>query len=83
MHSKIKQYKVNPPLRTGFDRDSLFDAVKNGFIDVIESDHAPHTLEEKDVEFSDAPSGLPGVETMFPLFLALVKREVLSFQRLV
>jgi len=76
-------YKVNPPLRTSYDRETLFDGVKNGFVDVIESDHAPHTLEEKDVEFDDVPSGLPGTETMFPLFLAMVKREALSFQRLI
>jgi len=53
------------------------------FVDILESDHAPHTLEEKDVEFHTAPSGLPGVETMFPLFLFLAKKEVISFQRII
>ncbi|MCX6672003.1 MAG: amidohydrolase family protein, partial [Euryarchaeota archaeon] len=76
-------YKVNPPLRSNFDREALFDALKNGLIDVLESDHAPHTLEEKDKEFNDIPSGLPGVETMFPLFLYMAKKETLSFQRLI
>ena len=76
-------YKVNPPLRTDFDSEALFDGVKNGFVDILESDHAPHTLEEKDVEFDIAPSGLPGVETLFPLFLYKVKRGTLSFQRLI
>ena len=76
-------YKVNPPLRTDFDSEALFDGVKNGFVDILESDHAPHTSEEKDVEFDDAPSGLPGVETLFPLFLYKVKRGMLSFQRLI
>jgi len=76
-------YKVNPPLRSNFDREALFDALKNGLIDILESDHAPHTLEEKDKEFNDIPSGLPGVETMFPLFLHMAKKETLSFQRLI
>jgi len=76
-------YKVNPPLRSSFDKESLFNAVRNGIIDVIESDHAPHTKEEKDTEFNEAPSGLPGVETMFPLFLYLAKKEKISFQRVI
>ncbi len=76
-------YKVNPPIRSSFDKESLFNATKNGIIDVIESDHAPHTKDEKDAEFNDAPSGLPGVETMFPLFLHLAKKEVFQFQRVI
>jgi len=76
-------YKVNPPLRSNFDREALFVALKNGLIDILESDHAPHTLEEKDKEFNDIPSGLPGVETMFPLFLHMAKKETLSFQRMI
>ncbi|UCF12327.1 MAG: dihydroorotase [Thermoplasmatales archaeon] len=76
-------YKVNPPIRTSFDRDALFEGVKNGFVDILESDHAPHTLEDKAGEFNSAPSGNPGVETVFPLFLFLAKKGKLSFQRLV
>ena len=76
-------YKVNPPIRTSFDKEALFNGVKNGLIDVIESDHAPHTLDEKSKDFNEAPSGLPGVETIYPLFLNLVKKEALSFQRLI
>ena len=76
-------YKVNPPIRTSFDKESLFNSIKNGFVDIIESDHAPHTLDEKDVDFDSAPSGVPGVETMFPLFLYLAKKEVISLQRLI
>jgi len=76
-------YKVNPPIRTSFDKEALFNGIKNGLIDVIESDHAPHTLDEKSIDFNDSPSGLPGVETMYPLFLNLVKKEALSFQRLI
>ena len=76
-------YKVNPPIRTSFDREALFDGIKNGLVDILESDHAPHTLEEKDAGFHTTPSGLPGVETMFPLFLYMVRKDTLSFQRLI
>jgi len=74
--------KVNPPIRTPLDREALWNAMVRGDVTVLESDHAPHTLDEKDVEFSEAPSGMPGVETMYPLFLALVKQERLSLDRL-
>jgi len=76
-------YKVNPPVRTSFDRETLFNALKNGLVDILESDHAPHTRDEKAVDFDSVPCGLPGVETMYPLFLYLVKKEILSFQRLI
>lgn len=76
-------YKVNPPIRTSIDRETLFNAAKNGLVDVIESDHAPHTKIEKDVIFEQAPSGIPGVETMYPLFLFLAKKDLISFQRLI
>jgi dihydroorotase len=75
-------YKVNPPIRSSFDKEALWSGATAGLIDVCESDHAPHTLEEKQLEFNDAPSGLPGVETMYPLLLAAVKKERLSFTRL-
>jgi dihydroorotase len=81
--SKQALYKVNPPIRSGFDREALWDGVNKGYIDVLESDHAPHTLDEKEIDFDTAPSGVPGVETMYPLFLALVKKEKMSFDRLI
>ncbi|MDO9326386.1 MAG: dihydroorotase [Methanoregula sp.] len=62
--------KVNPPLRTEAERDGLW--VRWNRIDVIASDHAPHTRDEKKQDFSGAPSGIPGVETMVPLLLAQV-----------
>ena len=76
-------YKVNPPIRTGFDKESLFSCVKSGCVDVLESDHAPHTLEEKIGDFDIVPSGVPGVETIYPMFLYFAKKEIISFQRLV
>jgi len=76
-------YKVNPPIRTGFNKESLFSCVKSGCVDVLESDHAPHTREEKIGDFNVAPSGVPGVETIYPMFLYFAKKEIISFQRLV
>jgi dihydroorotase len=76
-------YKVNPPIRSSFDKEFLFNCAKNGSVDVIESDHAPHTKEEKDVDFNEAPSGVPGVETELPIFLYLAKKELISFQRII
>ncbi|MFA4824602.1 MAG: dihydroorotase [Methanoregula sp.] len=62
--------KVNPPLRTEMERKGLWE--RWGRIDVIASDHAPHTKEDKSQDFPGAPSGIPGVETMVPLLLAQV-----------
>jgi len=76
-------YKVNPPIRTNLDREFLWQGIRDGLIDVLESDHAPHTIDEKDQEFDKAPSGIPGIETMFPLFLAEAKNQNLNFKRLI
>lgn len=73
-------YKVNPPIRSSFDRDSLWYGVHHRHIDVFESDHAPHTQEEKNIEFDVAPSGLPGVETMYPLLLGAMKKQQLPLE---
>jgi dihydroorotase len=75
-------YKVNPPIRPIEHSQALFQVLNQGFIDVIESDHAPHTLDEKQQNFDDAPSGIPGVETMIPLFLYLAKKQQISFPTL-
>jgi dihydroorotase len=73
--------KVNPPLRTEKERKSLLSSWNK--IDVIASDHAPHTRAEKMLEFSMAPSGISGVETMMPLLLAQVVDRKLSLQSVV
>jgi dihydroorotase len=70
--------KINPPLRKRDDRHSLFKALQDGIFDIIASDHAPHTSEEKKEEFQYAPSGTPGVETMVPLILHLVDEKHLD-----
>jgi dihydroorotase len=68
--------KVNPPLRSERERKELFSRWKQ--IDVIASDHAPHTSTEKQQPFPDAPSGVPGVETLLPLLLAAVLEKTVS-----
>ena len=73
-------YKVNPPIRSSFDREALFNSLVNETADNLESDHAPHTKEEKDASFNEVPSGVPGVETLYPLFLYLAKKNIISFQ---
>lgn len=75
--------KVNPPLRTEEDRLGLLQAFIAGRIEMLGSDHAPHTLEDKEQEFSSAPSGMPGVETQVPIMLALVKKGMLPLDVLV
>lgn len=73
--------KVNPPLRNEKERKQLFSRWDR--IDIIASDHAPHTLAEKSGNFSRAPSGLPGVETMMPLLLARVIEGKISLQSVI
>ena len=71
--------KVNPPLRTAEDVAAVKAGLKDGTIDVIASDHAPHTQSEKEREFDNAPFGMIGLETILPLVITeLVKPGVLS-----
>ena len=62
--------KVNPPLRTDEDLEAVIAGLKDGTIDVIASDHAPHTIESKDVEYDYAPFGISGLETSLPLMVS-------------
>lgn len=75
--------KVNPPLRRREDRQAMFQALKNGDFDIVASDHAPHTQDEKDEDFEYAPTGMPGVETMLPLMLQLVRDRHINLDNLV
>ncbi len=75
--------KTNPPLRKKSHQIAMWEALVSGGIDVIASDHAPHTIEEKEEPFDHAPSGVPGVETSLPLMLAQVKKGNLPMERLV
>jgi dihydroorotase len=77
-------YKVNPPLPTQEDRMALLEALIDGDIDCIASDHAPHAPHEKELEFEEAPFGLVGLETTLPLVVSeLVKPGRLSWPALV
>ncbi|MDQ2942759.1 MAG: dihydroorotase family protein [Candidatus Dormibacteraeota bacterium] len=67
--------KMFPPVRTAADRDALVDAAAKGVIRIIATDHAPHTDEEKSRPFEAAPSGSPGVQTLYVSCLALAKRQ--------
>ncbi len=75
--------KVNPPLRRRDERVALQRAVFAGLADTFGSDHSPHTIEEKGDAFDYAPSGLPGVETMFPLLLNMTASGELRLETLV
>jgi dihydroorotase len=76
--------KMNPPLRTATDVESLREAVKDGTIDVIVTDHAPHHYDEKEREFADAPNGIVGLETALGVIVTnLVEKGDLSFSDLV
>ncbi len=77
-------FKVNPPLRSEEHRRALVEGLKDGTIDIIATDHAPHTEEEKDVELDRAPFGLIGLETAVPLILdRFVQKNVISLERFV
>jgi dihydroorotase len=70
--------KMYPPLRTAADAEALRQALKDGTIDAIATDHAPHDLADKEVEFDQAPVGIIGLETSLPLTLRLVNEGVLT-----
>jgi len=72
---------VKPPLKTSADREALWAAVLDGTVDVIESDHAPHTREEKESE--NPPFGLPGLETTMPLMVTAMRERGLTEERLI
>ncbi len=84
LESYSTNLKVNPPLRGQDDVQALLAAVKEGAIDVFATDHAPHSPEEKDVEFDRAPFGINGLETAVSLLLdKLVNKNIISLPRFV
>ncbi len=72
--------KVNPPLRTRRDVETLQEALGDGTIDAIASDHAPHGIVDKELEYERAAFGISGLETLLGLSLMLVRRGVLSLE---
>ena len=77
-------FKMNPPLRTQADVDAMIEGLKDGTIDCIASDHAPHSIEEKESEFQYAPNGIVGFETTVGLsFSELVVKNKISLENLI
>ena len=84
----VKSYdpntKMNPPLRTQEDVEAIIEGLKDGTIDCIASDHAPHSIEEKEMEFEYAPNGIIGLETQVGLALSeLYHKKVLTFEQII
>jgi len=80
----IGRFKMNPPLRTKEDRQAIIDAIKDGTIDCIATDHAPHTKEEKQGDFTHTLFGIVGLETAFSVcYTTLVKSGIISMEDLV
>ncbi|MBI1821616.1 MAG: dihydroorotase [Nitrospirae bacterium] len=75
--------KMNPPLRGLKDREAVKSGLRDGTIDAISTDHAPHSPEEKEQEFDKAPFGIIGLETVLPLSLALEREGVISLQQMI
>lgn len=73
----------NPPIREARHQDALWRAIDEGLVDILASDHAPHTPEEKAKIYPDSPSGTPGVQTLVPVMLDHVNKGRLSIERLV
>ena len=83
-YDKLGTYaQMNPPLRTKEHYDRLWVAIKNNIVDVLGSDHAPHLKENKDKEYPNTPSGMPGVQTIFPVMLDHVNSGKLTLQQLI
>jgi dihydroorotase len=75
--------KVNPPIRTADDVDAIKEGLKDGTIDVIATDHAPHHFDDKNREFDTAAFGISGIETALQLSLRLVDSGVINLMDLV
>ena len=77
-------FKMNPPLRSKEDRAALIEGLRDGTIDIIATDHAPHSMEEKGRGLKESLMGVVGLETAFPvLYTRLVKTGVITLQRLI
>ncbi|MCQ1537255.1 dihydroorotase [Methanosarcina sp. KYL-1] len=75
--------KMNPPLRSSHSIKALVNGLNDGTVDMVASDHAPHLESEKDKDIRSAPSGVPGVETLMPLMLAAVKKNILPLGQMI
>ena len=78
------RFKMNPPIRSAADRDALIEGILDGTIDMIATDHAPHSAEEKSKGLKGSAFGIVGLETAFPLlYTGLVKTGIISLDRLI
>lgn len=78
------RFKMNPPIKAAEDKAALIEALRDGTIDMIATDHAPHSAEEKSRGFADSAFGIVGLETAFPvLYSRLVEQDVISLEKLV
>lgn len=76
------RFKMNPPIRSRADRDALIEGILDGTIDMIATDHAPHTAEEKSKGLKDSAMGVTGLETAFPvIYTKLVKTGILPMEK--
>jgi len=83
-YDKLGTYaQMNPPLRTKEHYDRLWVAIKNNIVDVLGSDHAPHSKENKNKNYPNTPSGMPGVQTIFPIMLDHVNNGKLTLEQLI
>ena len=83
-YDKLGTYaQMNPPLRSKDHYDRLWVAIKNNIVDVLGSDHAPHLKINKDKEYPNTPSGMPGVQTIFPVMIDHVNNGKLSLNQLI
>ncbi|MCR4661217.1 MAG: dihydroorotase [Clostridia bacterium] len=77
------KWKMNPPLRSSEDREALIEGIIDGTIDMIATDHAPHSIEEKSKGLKSSPFGIVGIENSFQvLYTYLVKTNIISFEKL-
>ncbi len=78
------RFKMNPPIRAKEDRDALIEGIKDGTVDMIATDHAPHSKEEKSRGLKDSLMGVVGIETAFAvLYTHLVKKNIISLEKLI
>lgn len=78
------RFKMNPPIKAAEDKAALIEALRDGTIDMIATDHAPHSAEEKSRGFADSAFGIVGLETAFPvLYSRLVEQDIISSEKLV
>jgi dihydroorotase len=75
--------QMNPPVRDAHHREALWQALQSGTVDILGSDHAPHTLDEKAKAYPQSPSGMTGVQTLVPIMLDHVSKGRLTLERFV